>query len=394
VSKWAPGVKSALRQDCKNNLKEELSAVLDGTQDHTVDIEQRRAFLQASSNAIMTSSILRKAEEGAEKAAFKSRREVLAERTKILQGISLPEMSKDNLFTVLYHFGTVDKRSVDQIFTCLVDSTPSPRAGGAADPDRGLQFEEFWCMFRAVHPTPAFDTKCGLKIAEASTGSWLDLETPRKLVYQVFAEPEVPGRSTELFASDVVATLRRLLCTSVLHDVDHSSAAHSRSSDSPTNKQASQTSTHHIAPISHLALKLLGECLHMWFTSQEQRKRHNHMGTCDQAAIDKFAGKWPNAFVCVFRLLFPLASHGREFIQADMELAQKCLFHRRGEIHAKMNTLINKNQREMLRSIWEGFVQPQLAERARKLSRMVTTRDLHSIKRPRRSTEDSADLQS
>lgn len=291
-------------------------------------------------------------------------------------------MSKENLFTVLSHFGTVDKRSVDEIFTCLVDSTESKAAD--ADAERGLPFQAFWCLIQAV-PAPTLDTK-GTTAADA--GTYFDLEMLRKLVFQIFAEPPKGSKSIELASVDIIATLRRLLCTSVLHDVDHSSGAATRSErgtlhgspmalhGSPVSIQAESPvhsrNSQNLDPISHRALKLLGECLHMWFTHQELRKRHNHLGICDQSAIDKFAGSWPNAFVCLFRLIFPLAPQGREFIQADMELAQKGLFHRRGEIDAKMNTLINHNQRDMLKRIWECFVQPQLAVKARRLERMAS----------------------
>lgn len=360
-------------QDRVNAHKDSLVGLLHESEVNAEHFESRQVLLQTSSFALMSSGLLQKAEEGREKKTRPTRAEIQRRRAKILQGIVPLRMSCENLFAVLYRFGITNRMVVERTHRYLKSMLLAKPAKGD-----GIPFEVFY-RFMCALQQPRNKQKQGSASPPRSPSAhpedaliahWFDSAMVCNLLFAVIANPPESfllgsqqlgtRRGFKISVSDVLSSLRLLVCQTLLLECE---SRRGRSPGSDLNPAQEGHVENEQAGLTAHALYALAECLHQGLTRQGAARNPQKTGSTDEASFHRFMGEFPNVFGCLLRLLLPLVLQGRNFLEEDMELTRKHQDHRTGELQARMNRRIYREQATLLECLWNEFTQPVLQRR-------------------------------
>lgn len=343
-----------------DQVKDSLIGMLHEGEHQVANFEARQAILQASSFSLMNSALLQKVEEGKEKKARPNRGEVQRHRTKILQGITPLRMNCENLFAVLYRFGITNRIVAERAHRYLKST------------DDGIPFDVFYRLMRALQQPRHRTGQSKAQLDDATVAKWFDSDMLCNLLFVAITNAPFAGvplgqqKGFDLSVADVLASLRLLVCHALILDVEQHSrkrADRAPGSDSNPNLGLEGHTDNEQGGLSAHGLHMLADCLHQMLTRQGAASTPHKVATVDESAFHRFLGEVPTVFGCLLRLLLPLVLQGRSFLNEDIELTRKRQDHRTGELQARMNRRIYREQTMLLERLWKEFTQPVLEKR-------------------------------
>eukprot|EP00746_Dinoflagellata_sp_MGD_P167236 gnl/MRDRNA2_/MRDRNA2_97699_c0_seq1.p1 gnl/MRDRNA2_/MRDRNA2_97699_c0~~gnl/MRDRNA2_/MRDRNA2_97699_c0_seq1.p1 ORF type:complete len:935 (+),score=155.31 gnl/MRDRNA2_/MRDRNA2_97699_c0_seq1:206-3010(+) len=357
-------------QERVDTIKESIAEVLHESEVSDGKFESRQALLQTSSFALMSSGLLQKTEEGREKKTRPTRAEIQRRRARILQGIAPLRMGGDNLFAVLYRFGITNRAIVERTHRYLKSTQIAKPAK-----DDGIPFEIFYRLMRALQGPKSKHNESRAQLEEAMISNWFDSDVVCNLLFVAITNaPESfalgsqqlgPRRGFRLTVADILSSLRLLVCQTLILEVEARPRAKTGSDLNPNLPGMEGYIENEQGGLSAHGLSMLADCLHQGFTRQGAARNPQKSGTTDEGSFHRFMGEFPVVFGCLLRLLLPLVYQGRSFLKEDMELTRKHQDHRTGELQARMNRRIYREQAMLLERLWNEFTQPVLQKRRR-----------------------------
>jgi len=247
--------------------------------------------------------------------------------------------------------------------------------------NRGLPFPPFYRLMRALyggstllrptHPSGSVALPEACSESSCLRDVWPKSEFLRRLVFALLADTVEPwtelgaaerNRVDEaglpLSASDILGSLRALLCVPVLLAVDVRGGSPSGEANACGGAAALGN--------PGTQLRALAEFLHAQMVQSSRGESSSNDGSvCPIApsfrAFEHFVWRQPSFFCGLLLLLMPLAERGAEFIADELQLSGKrTSLHRAGEIRAKMNSLTQQLQGRQMEVLHHSFLLPWL----------------------------------
>lgn len=362
-------------------------------------------MLQCSSLALLDSHLMRKASLSGPEKKNTSYEEVSQIRKKILGSVVPVEMSLCNIATFMLNFG-MQRKTVERVAKYLLLGVPSPsrrRPRDTSADGEKVPFEVFYRLMRSLQgDSKGSGTAAGSSPRELSTSTeaWLDSELLRRLVYTALTDyagtsytlgaaeqRRADDRQTPIRFSSLLESLRLMLCPQLLYELEYRILVGEQATDAGESSSGvgfdvqmntitefllselhsaeasgAGSGEHKLASVKAGRWGLVVVSLLARERVRNPRRQERYRVGMSYRGFERFVGRWPGVFVDLLRALMPLAEQGARFVAEEMQLAQKKLMHRAGELQAKVANLTPRYQR---RHIEKLFVHSLEARNAR-----------------------------
>jgi len=350
-----------------------------------VDSSAREVMLRSSSLALLNSSIMRKTPAlGQEKRAKPTYDEVMKTRAQVLRSVAPVEISISNLANVLQLFGIQRKRAVERMARFLLIGVPhksqrksgaeeeeeaedSPREGQDLAEERTLPFEVFYRLMKALGgpattTMPPFnDPKSRLESDEDESRyvqAWTDSVLLRRMLFTALTgqagvsfrvgateQRKADAMQSPITLASLLESLKLMLCAELFLEVD---TRDGRNDGEEAGDPRQLASGGFDGQLQCFAEFLLAELCRCEAACTSQAKPNERSSGVSYTGFEHFIACWNEVYVGLLLMLAPVAQLGSRLLSEEMELAQKKLTHRAGELRAKAEKQSHRLQRRQM----------------------------------------------
>eukprot|EP00440_Ansanella_granifera_P062039 gb/GFBE01067257.1/.p1 GENE.gb/GFBE01067257.1/~~gb/GFBE01067257.1/.p1 ORF type:complete len:763 (+),score=149.68 gb/GFBE01067257.1/:1-2289(+) len=343
------------------------------------DISATEVMLRSSSLALLNSNIIRKSRDRAQEKNKPSYDEVARRRALILRSVVPVEMTVTNLASLMMRFGIQRPKTVERIAGYLLLGVPhnarrkskardqlleEQELGQQQSKDEVVPFEVFYSLMRALQAEhePLAESEILRRVMFCALTGQTGVSFTMGSAARLDADTTLRPISYE----SLMDALGLMLSPQLLHEVDTLTRLRDATGHLPADScdlltSAAATGGAHLdVQMQGLAEFLLLEICHVEAAKSSGGSAPGEGCQCQATfhCFQRFVSRWPGVYMGLLFTLMPLALHGARYAAEEMDLAQKGLAHRAGEIRAKVEAQTLQGQRRQMEKLFVNFVQP------------------------------------